>query len=895
MSLSNMRSYRRAASQRGELTAEKNNRNARLAEAVARVFGCGFESLEDRRLMSGTPLTAAMTDDGAGSARRVMPQAVEMDLTHQVAGVSAASEQQTARTERQAAKAQKRVDLQAKKEQKVADTQAVREENQAAREEKQAVKEEKKAVKEEKATREEKQALREEKKEEKKSVREEKKAGREEKRAERAEMRAEKKEQKVENKSAKGGAPKSENPARGQKASGDAEAPKVSAPVVEGNTIAGLTVVNARSEKDAGTLTDGATVDLSQVGNRAISIRAASGTDAQSVVFELNSQKFKTDSHGKFTLRGNNGPDYRGWRPELGQHTLKVTPYEKNAGRGEAGEAVTVSFNVVDSEGVSSKGRKNGSKGPVRTPAPPPVPAQPAPETPAPSTPAPANPAPTPTTPAPTPTNPAPTPVPDTGSTPRGLPPTPQAPVVTNGVNNAISVGIENFSGTVTASDVGYFPLKANASGATINTVEFYANGQLIGAADAQPYMIGWANVPQGTYQVTAKAIDNNGGYKMSEAVTFNIVAPAQGQTITVTSGQSIQDAADRANPGDTVLVTAGTYRQSVTITRSGTAEKPITFIFEEGALIDASNETVGFVAEGGAHIVVKGLHVRGANNAKQGQNAAVRTGDYWRLEDVLVEKVKMTGIGVQGSYVTLVRCVSQDNGQNGISSPGGDEVLMIDSKSIHNNTDLHNPASEGGGGKWARTNNVFITGFEAYDNIGPGIWFDINNTNIVITDSVAHHNVKRDEGRDWQGPGFMTEINQGPIRFENNLAYDNDGAGIQICETEDLVVKGNTLINDSIELRNLLRDDGDWKLEDVHIVENALKNGYLDTSSAGVKWSTDSGKKLKLNIDRNTYDNDGGTMFKWAGKSYNSLSEVRDALGFEKAGKTGTVQAKAA
>ncbi len=107
-----------------------------------------------------------------------------------------------------------------------------------------------------------------------------------------------------------------------------------------------------------------------------------------------------------------------------------------------------------------------------------------------------------------------------------------------------------------------------------------------------------------------------------------------------------------------------------------------------------------------------------------------------------------------------------------------------------------------------------------------------------MISQSVAHNN--RGLRYLWEGPGFMTEINQGPGKVEYSLTYDNAGAGVQICETEDLTVIGNVIVNDTIEMRNLLRDDGDWKLEDLNVVGNLFKNGYVDTSQAGLRWNND-------------------------------------------------------
>lgn len=52
---------------------------------------------------------------------------------------------------------------------------------------------------------------------------------------------------------------------------------------------------------------------------------------------------------------------------------------------------------------------------------------------------------------------------------------------------------------------------------------------------------------------------------------------PLFAETVTVEPGQSLQEAADKLNLGDTLLLAKGTYYQSFNLTRSGTADKPIT------------------------------------------------------------------------------------------------------------------------------------------------------------------------------------------------------------------------------------------------------------------------------------------------------------------------------
>ena len=84
-------------------------------------------------------------------------------------------------------------------------------------------------------------------------------------------------------------------------------------------------------------------------------------------------------------------------------------------------------------------------------------------------------------------------------------------------------------------------PLSANAadSDGAIASVEFYANGLPIGAAVTAPYAVVWDGVAAGTYTLTAKAIDNQGGATTSSpasvvvgAPAINIVAALDGATI---------------------------------------------------------------------------------------------------------------------------------------------------------------------------------------------------------------------------------------------------------------------------------------------------------------------------------------------------------------------------
>lgn len=85
--------------------------------------------------------------------------------------------------------------------------------------------------------------------------------------------------------------------------------------------------------------------------------------------------------------------------------------------------------------------------------------------------------------------------------------------------------------------------LTANAtdSDGSVTKVEFYQGTTLIGTATSAPYSVTWSNVPSGTYNLTAKATDNQGNTTTSAVVpiivnvlpSVTVTSPAAGQSFT--------------------------------------------------------------------------------------------------------------------------------------------------------------------------------------------------------------------------------------------------------------------------------------------------------------------------------------------------------------------------
>ena len=79
---------------------------------------------------------------------------------------------------------------------------------------------------------------------------------------------------------------------------------------------------------------------------------------------------------------------------------------------------------------------------------------------------------------------------------------------------------------------------------------------------------------------------------------------------------RTIQFAAKRAQPGDTVIVRPGIYAESVTLSHSGTADMPIRYQLVPGAVLESPDPSASLSAfdfqPGIGHVIVDGLEARG-------------------------------------------------------------------------------------------------------------------------------------------------------------------------------------------------------------------------------------------------------------------------------------------
>lgn len=130
--------------------------------------------------------------------------------------------------------------------------------------------------------------------------------------------------------------------------------------------VTGLTLLNAGTGQPVSgvSLTNGATIDLAQVG-RQLDIRPqlAPG-DVGSVRFNYDGDPgFRIDNSAPYDITGDSRPRSASaapaWRPDLGTHELIVTAYSGPVGKGDRGTPMAITFSVIDSSPLPPPVRVN--------------------------------------------------------------------------------------------------------------------------------------------------------------------------------------------------------------------------------------------------------------------------------------------------------------------------------------------------------------------------------------------------------------------------------------------------------------------------------------------------------------------------------------------------------
>jgi parallel beta-helix repeat protein len=259
----------------------------------------------------------------------------------------------------------------------------------------------------------------------------------------------------------------------------------------------------------------------------------------------------------------------------------------------------------------------------------------------------------------------------------------------------------------------------------------------------------------------------------------------------------SLQAAADVVHPGDTVEVMNGTYTSSsgadvLDITTSGTAAAPIVFEAAPGAtpVIDSSGVWNG-INISASYITIKGFTVVGdAANFTQSYALAHASPDDPTLDGNGIAVNSAPNFGPGGgtalpNHIIIENNTVYDEPGGGIYTQGADYVQIL-------NNNVHDNAH------WSAFGNsgISIGVSQNLDN-GPSPHIIIEgNTSVNNAEMVPTYTA----GAITDGEGIIIDTNPGytgGFLIQGNTTSGNSGPGIEVNNSENAVVTGNTTQGD--------------------------------------------------------------------------------------------------
>jgi hypothetical protein len=296
---------------------------------------------------------------------------------------------------------------------------------------------------------------------------------------------------------------------------------------------------------------------------------------------------------------------------------------------------------------------------------------------------------------------------------------------------------------------------------------------------------------PSTLYHYRVKSRDANGNLTISDDFTFTTLAVGPGTTYYVSKNGcsdslpgtvtqpwcTIGHSTEVLRPGDTVIVGAGVYNESI-VPPPGAAKAYITYRAVPGAVLDGTNvDGPAFDIFNQAYIIITGfevthyLHPRPAGNSVDIRGASHDV----ELSNLMIHD-NWNGIILQDDVhqITISDCFVY-NSRYGVGFENTAHDIFISRVTSHSNKETYVGTSSpyGNGDGFSSdfgTTHLFIRDAVAYDNQDAG--YDIKASIFECTNCISHDNGKY---------GFRLQNTGGPYTLISSLAYGNGWYPLQL------------------------------------------------------------------------------------------------------------------
>ena len=175
---------------------------------------------------------------------------------------------------------------------------------------------------------------------------------------------------------------------------------------------------------------------------------------------------------------------------------------------------------------------------------------------------------------------------------------------------------------------------------------------------------------------------------------------------------------------------------------------------------------------------------------AQMGAIGDQHVGVGWKVENVSSRLNHGAGVRLNGG--SAFGCDLTRNGQQGVAC-GGVGCHIAHNVIAKNNWAGFSTGWEAGGGKMSRTTGLVVEHNVIHDNLGPGIWTDIDNLHATYRGNLVYNNA---------GDGIKHEISYDAHIVDNVCCLngrDQDvwlwGSNVLVQNSRNVVVSGNTIV----------------------------------------------------------------------------------------------------
>lgn len=216
--------------------------------------------------------------------------------------------------------------------------------------------------------------------------------------------------------------------------------------------------------------------------------------------------------------------------------------------------------------------------------------------------------------------------------------------------------------------------------------------------------------------------------------------------------------------------------------------------------------------------LTIRGLVFQHGNPSVPGTAVRIVDQDNVIVENVVVRWNNWGGIWFKGRNIVMRDSVSTYNGANGMSAYQVEGLVLERNVSSYNNWRGFAGGLTGWavGEKFLVTRDLHVIDHVAVHNLARGLWVDHDNSNVRIERLYACYNLN---------DGVFIERSQGPVTIVDSTLCSNGRAGLRTSATNDLEVRGNTLVgNQNAQL--VISGDLDvtfqgWLDQATHVLKN--------------------------------------------------------------------------